>query len=97
VKPAPPTIDGALVVAWTRLDGRHRATGRTRHIVNGRLIARAAGLAICRYADQVGFYLFTCDDDWNAVTDTLHDTFATARQQAEREYVGIQETWEYAG
>ena len=93
--PPPPLIAGLPVVCYTAIDGRHRATGATRHVVGGVLRGPAAALAVCR--DSGGFYLFYCDAAWEAVTDTWHATLQDALDQAEFEYAGTSATWQRAG
>ncbi len=89
----PESIDGARVVRWTRIDGRHRFTGACAHIVGGSTQGPAAGLAICQYEAESAYYLFGCYEEWNSVTDTYHDTLQDAMGQAEFEYEGVTETW----
>ncbi len=91
--PAPRTIDGADVLYSTPIDDRHCPTGACRHFVAGVLQGPAAGLAICRYANDAGFYLLYCDAAWNCVTDTWHATLDKALAQAEAEYAGTAATW----
>ncbi|HEX6372166.1 MAG TPA: hypothetical protein VF006_24830 [Longimicrobium sp.] len=85
-------LGGVPVVAYTRIDERHRPTGSCRHFAHGALAGPAAGLAICRDSDG-GFFLFGCDAEWNPVTDTWHETLEDAQHQAEFEYEGITGTW----
>ena len=94
MRPAPRVIGGATVVCYTPIDGRHRPTGGCRHVVAGAPVGPLAGLAICRYADGDGFYLFGCDVAWRVMTDTWHPSVEEARAQAEFEYVGIMATWQ---
>ena len=90
----PAKLDGAKVLFYATLHQEHRATGNTRHYVGGELMRPAAGLAICRYESDVGFYLFYCDGEWNVVTDTYHESVEEARNQAEFEYEGVSNSWE---
>jgi hypothetical protein len=89
----PQDIDGAQVVRWTPIDERHTRTEKCEHIINGNAVHSVFGLAICRYPNQTGYYLFGCDYDWAAVTDTFHDMIEDALRQAEFEYRGVTETW----
>ena len=83
---APTRLDGATVLATARLDIA-QATGNTRHLRDGGLAnARITRLAIARYEDQSGVYVFYCDDDWSVVTDTFHDEVDGARNQARFEF-----------
>lgn len=91
--PPPSLVGGARVLRWSVIDDRHQPTGRCRQVVAGRLQGAAAGLAICKYDSEDGFYLFGCDGDWNTVTDTWHETLEGAIAQAEFEYSGVSETW----
>jgi len=93
VSPVPPKIGGATVICYTPIDGRHRRTGNCRQIVAGVLQGAAAGLAICQYEGDDSFYLFGCDEDWQSVTDTWHQTLEDAKDQAEFEYEGVSSTW----
>ena len=93
MKKAPSEIGGAVVVLYTAIDGRHRHTGNCRQIVAGRLAGPAAGLAICQYEGGNSYYLFGCDEYWNTVADTWHETLEDAKAQAEFEYEGVNETW----
>jgi hypothetical protein len=89
----PLTIDGANVICYTPIDERHRHTGNCRHVARGVLQGAAAGLAICQYEGEDGFYLFGCDARWQTITDTLHQTLEEATEQAEYEYEGVSKTW----
>jgi hypothetical protein len=43
--------------------------------------------------DEPAYYLFDCDEEWNSITDTRHETIEEALQQAESEYAGVSATW----
>lgn len=79
---------------FTPIDERHEHTGNCRHIVAGKLIGTAIGLAICQYESENGFYLFSCDESWNTLTDTFHDTLEEAKAHAEFEYKNVNATWQ---
>jgi hypothetical protein len=93
LKPAPQSITEAVVLSWTTIDDRHRPTEKTRHLVDGKVQGAMAGLAICQYPEDPGFYLFYCDTDWKPTTDTWHATIEQAKRQAECEYEGTLATW----
>jgi hypothetical protein len=61
-------------------------TGATRHIVGGDEVTDFAALAIAQYPSDSGFYLFYCDESWEVVTDTYHDSIRAAIEQAEFEF-----------
>ena len=93
MRKAPGVIDGAKVLLYTPVDARHRHTGGCRNYVAGELAGPAAGLAVCRYEGDPAVYLFGCDEEWNAVTDSWHQTVEEAKSQAEFEYEGVSATW----
>ena len=90
---APSEIGGAKVVLYAPIDDRHQHTGNCRQIVGGEMMAPAAGLAICQYHGENSYYLFGCDENWNTITDTWHETLEDTKAQAEFEYVGVSATW----
>jgi hypothetical protein len=92
---APRQINGAAVILFTPLDERHRPSGACRHVIGGTVDGPAAGLAICQYSGEAGYYLFGCDEAWNTVTDTWHATLDDARAQAEFEYAGVSQSWKW--
>ena len=89
----PERIGGAEVLLCTKLDDRHERTGATKHFGDVTEMPPASGLAICRYEDEDGYYLFGCDEDWNSVSDTWHESLEEAKGQAEFEYKGVSKTW----
>jgi hypothetical protein len=93
MKFVPNEIGGATVILYSPIDERHRPTCNCKQIVAGALVGPAAGLAICKYDGDEGFYLFGCDATWNTVTDTLHESVEDAKAQAEFEYEGVGNTW----
>ena len=95
--PAPEKVGCHPVVCYSPIDERHRFTQRTRQIVRGMLMGAMSGLAICQPRGTTEFYLFGCDENWNVVTDTWHQSLEDAKAQAEFEYEGISKTWEYPG
>jgi len=86
-------IGGAKVVMSTSIDERHDFTGACRQIVGGKQMGPMAGLAICQYEGETAYYLFGCDQEWNEITDTWHQSLAEAIDQAEFEYRGTKSTW----
>ncbi|MCF3960384.1 hypothetical protein [Streptomyces fuscigenes] len=81
----PSTLDGASVELLAGVGEAQRATRRTRHSVNG-FEERAANLAIVRYSDDPGYYLFYCSVDWEVLTDTYHAAAQEAVNQANYEF-----------
>jgi hypothetical protein len=70
-------------------------TFNTRHFAHGKLLDVAYGLAICEYKPGEGYYLFYCNDQWNEFADGWHETIDDAKDQAEYEYAGITNNWNY--
>jgi len=93
MEPPPEVVGGARVIRWSVIDQRHRPTSNCQKVVDGELQGPTAGLAICRHDGNEAYYLFGCDEQWNAVTDTWHETLEKALQQAEFEYEGVSATW----
>jgi hypothetical protein len=89
----PNRIDNAHVIVYLILTATNERTRKTMHIVEGNLIQEVFGLAICKYDDDEGFYLFYCDDEWRAVTDTYHASVQDAKEQAAFEYTNTEDGW----
>ena len=85
MEPPPRSLDGARVVAYADVSDVE-PTGRTRHYVDGALASGFTALAIARYDPEGEVYLLYCDDKWNVVTDTRHDTVEAARDHAGFEF-----------
>ena len=89
----PNEIDGANLICYLSLDSKHIKTGNTKHWVGGQLLEEIFGLAICKYNNSDGFYLFYCDKNWQTITDTYHDTVEDAKDQAEFEFLNTKIAW----
>ncbi len=81
------------MICYSPIDQRHRFTEACNQVAAGQLMGAMSGLAICQDAGEDGFYLFGCDSEWQAVTDTWHQTLDDAKHQAEFEYEGVNKTW----
>jgi hypothetical protein len=90
----PAKLGKAKVLFYTSIDKQHKPTGNTLHYVEGNIFGPTAGLAICQYDRDEGFYLFYCDVDWEVITDTFHLSLDDAMHQAEFEYEGVSKTWQ---
>lgn len=89
----PIAINDAKVICVTILDRRHRYTGNCLQLRDGHALFPPYGLAICKYDEDDGYYLFACDDEWRVQSDTYHASIDEARAQAEFEYCGTSSTW----
>lgn len=87
----PTTLDGANLLFSNMLSDEHVPTGFTTHNAEG--YERLDRLAICKYEQDPGYYLFYCDSNWNVLNDTYHDSKAQAIEQAELEFTGTGNTW----
>lgn len=85
----PRELDGAVVVQWAEVTDDVLPTARTRHVVNGEQSGPFAALAIARYPDAGGVYLFCLDASGGVVTDTYHESIEGAVEQAYYEYIGL--------
>jgi hypothetical protein len=92
----PRRIGGATVLLFSPIDGRHRPTGGLEHVGAGVRQGPAARIAICHDEGDDCFYLFGCNERWESITDTWHQSLEEAMQQAEVEYVGVSKTWQRA-
>jgi hypothetical protein len=89
----PRILDGSQVVCFARLGPDSLPTGRTKHIVGGLESPQFQGLVIIEQTDRGPYHLLYCDQDWNPITDTWHQTLDSAKAQAEFEYQGISQKW----
>lgn len=91
--PIPSHIDSAHIIEYTHLTSANTPTGSVRHTTGGVELKTFHGLAIGKYDDESGVYLFYCDADWNALTDTWHADLLSARAQAAFEFNVAEEQW----
>lgn len=89
----PNQIGNADLVAYVALEDKHIRTGFTEHWVGGKLVKDFYGLAICKYPNSNGYYLFYCDSAWVDITDTYHETIEDAIEHAEFEYTNTENDW----
>lgn len=89
----PESLDGADVLYYVALDSPIVPTGLCRHVVAGVPHGPFAALAICKYPDHEGYYLFYCGSDWRVITDTYWNSIEEAIDQAEFEYIGTKANW----
>ena len=83
------------VLRFAQMGPKVAATGNTIHTVNGRPAGPISALAICDGGGTPqSFYLFSCDADWNVITDTHHLSIDEALNQASFEYNNIHSAWQ---
>lgn len=85
VKP-PDTIDGARVIEWAWSGSAPFGT------VPGADPPEVFGLAIATY-DDIQFYRFSCDANWNTVQDGLYNSIAEAKAQLPEQYRNVEADW----
>ena len=83
----PSQVDGANVIAFATLP-RETASAGTEHQVFGETVS-LSGLLLGQYNGSSQIYLFYCDEHWNVITDTLHDSVDEAVEQARFEFGDI--------
>ena len=69
-------IDGATVLAFFEFEDKEVRI----------LDTKIDGLAICRYNDGPGYYLFYCDQNWRSVRDLYFESIEEARDGAAFEF-----------
>jgi hypothetical protein len=85
----PVELDGARVLKYARLTAAVEPTGATRHIVGAVEAGPFAGVAIARYDDEDGYYLFYLGANGEVLTDTWHESIEGALEQSGVEYEGL--------
>jgi nuclear transport factor 2 (NTF2) superfamily protein len=65
----PSTLDNAEVLFYTPKGDYGKM-----YYTNGKVAAKFAYLAICKYKDSNGYYLFMCNEDYEVETDSLMDS-----------------------
>jgi hypothetical protein len=86
--------DGGKVICFARLDAGVQRTGKTVHRRAGAEMPPFRGLVIVEESVGGPYYLLYCDDEWQSLTDTWHETLEDAKAQAAFEYEGISQAWE---
>jgi hypothetical protein len=86
-------IGGATLICYLVIGKDQGNTGNTRHWVGGSLLTVVHGLAICKYVDDAGYYLFYCGPNWEVITDTFHESIGDAKEQAEFEFSNTMGAW----
>ena len=76
-----------------RLGPQHHIESKTRHLVGATLLPRATALAIAKYPDDEGFYIFHLDEQGDEFADTYHLSIEAAMKQANWEYGVTADEW----
>ena len=86
-------IDGAMLLQYVIFTSQNSRTGHSIHTNSGLETPVPYGLAICKYEDSEGVYLFYCNSEWKPITDTWHPNVQAAQAQAAFEYEELENTW----
>jgi hypothetical protein len=90
----PPNLCEMQVLRYALIGADVVATGNTTHTINGRPTEAMTALAICDGGGTPqSYYLFSCDENWNVITDTHHLSLDEALSQAAFEYQNILPSW----
>lgn len=73
----PSTLDNAEVIYYTPKGDYGKM-----YYTNGEVAAEFAYLAICKYKDSNGYYLFMCNDENEVETDLLMDSIEECKNSA---------------
>ena len=84
-------IDGAKILSYNNINFGNIRTGATLHV--GISNDNIKILAIGKYDEDPGYYLFYCDNNLNVLNDTYHNTIDEAKEQAEFEFTNSNKTW----
>lgn len=77
----PNYLDGGKVLFYTQKDNFGAVDYNNEKNININY------LAICKYANEQGHYLFFCDDKFKVVSDYFFDTIDECKVEAENEYL----------
>jgi hypothetical protein len=92
----PPIIAGARIIESAIIDERVTLTGRTVRFLGGRPPGTAPRLAIGIDLTGGKTRLMHCDDEWNTLSASDHDSIEAAKQSAEEVYSGVLANWQPA-
>jgi hypothetical protein len=88
MKPPPPIIDGARVVAWAW--SGEKPFG---HVIGGDPSEAIFGLAIAVYEKRRSVYRFSCDSHWETVQDSPYDSVEDAMNLVPSQYSNASIVW----
>jgi hypothetical protein len=90
----PPVLASARVIAYAVVEASVSYTGRQRLVVAGRELGPVPRVAIGRALAGGGIVLLFCDEEWDVLTKTGHESIDAAKQAAEDAYAGLTEHWQ---
>jgi hypothetical protein len=77
----PPLLDGAKILIYTA--NEHCNNYGYVFFEDENKKVGITAFAVAKYDGGRGYYLFSCDLDWNVIGDTLHDSLQEAKECAE--------------
>lgn len=86
-------MEGARIIEYLILTIKHKKSENAKHFVNSERVDDFSGLTICQYENDSGFQLFYCNNKWEVITDTWHESIEAAKNQASFEYEDLQIDW----
>lgn len=91
----PSVIGDCKLMEFSSINPKNGTTSQTTIEVAGALCGPAQYLAICGDEDSDGFYLFFCNDKWNAWNDMWFEKIEDAKNYAESEYPNSRGSWRF--
>ena len=80
----PKILDGAEVLFYTE-----KADFGNMHYTTGEIAAYFRYLAICKYENKEGYYLFKCNENIEVESDFLFDSIKECMSYAEDTYINV--------
>jgi hypothetical protein len=92
-EPPPPALGCDRVLEYAVLDESLPFAGHGLLFTDGMEIGRVPRLAISVGRATSTVHLLNCDEDWNALGISGHDSIEEAKRRAERFYPGVSARW----
>jgi len=90
----PNELEGAKVIKYTRNDANQKLGLMFFEEKDGSTLEISiTALAIAKYDDENGYYLFMCDQDWTIQDDHQLETIEEAISWAEKNFDVNEEAW----
>lgn len=91
---APLELDGAKVIKQTNNDASQKIGVMFFEEKDGSTVEIAiTGLAIAKYEDEEGYYVFMCDQNWDIQDDQLLNSVEEALEWAEKSFDVDEKDW----
>jgi len=91
---APLELDGAKVIKQTKNDASQKIGVMFFEEKDGSTVEiTITGLAIVKYEDEEGYYLFMCDQNWDIQDDQLLNSVEEALEWAEKSFDVEEKDW----